>query len=357
MNSLFGTPYKLNLKLKKLNRNLTNNTELNSLYNNINASIPLITSHFCYLKNRINSLNKSLNNIPIACKMLDTSRVKYQNNISNLFTSKNNSNYYNDYYTSPKPVSKYTKINKNILNDKYDKKCNDININRNNHFKLNYNYRSNFNSNCDKPIKLKHNRNRSCLNMLNNNNNFYSKNNISNNIPLGYNNNNKSICNDFEEMYKDKYENLSQQICEKDKIIDKMQGVINDTFNQLNRKKKENSMLKSEIIELKSRCNDSNFYDFNNNNICENSKQNYSNYKNDISNMNININKKRNYLSCDYKRNYNNDDPDKKSMDMKWEEIRKLNERMDKLLYENENKSRFENICQNNYNFNYNYMQ
>lgn len=88
MNSLCGTPYKLNLKLKKLNRNLTSNTELNRLYNNINASIPLITSHFCYLKNRINSLNKSLNNIPIACKMLDTSRVNCHSNITNLFTSK-----------------------------------------------------------------------------------------------------------------------------------------------------------------------------------------------------------------------------------------------------------------------------
>ena len=353
MNSLLGTPYKLNLKLKKINRNLTNNFELYRLYNNINASIPLITSHFCYLKNRINSLNKSLNNIPIACKMLDTSKVNYQNNITNLFTSKNNSNYYNDYYTSPKPVSKYTKINKKILNEKYGKKCNDININRDNHFKLNYNYKSNYNSNCDKPIKLKHNRNRSCLNMINNNTNFYNKNNINNNMSLGYNNN-KSICNDFNEKYKDKYENLSQQIFEKDKIIENMQGVINDTFNQLNRKNKENSMLKSEIIELKSRCNDSNFYDFKNNNICENSKQYYSNYKSDIPDINININNKRNYLSCDTKRNFNNDDPDKKSMDMKWEEIRKLNERMDKLLYENKNKSkRYENRCQNNFNYNY----
>ena len=354
MNSLCGTPYKLNLKLKKLNRNLTSNIELNRLYNNINASIPLITSQFCYLKNRINSLNKSLNNIPIACRMLDTSRVNCHNNITNLFTSKNNSNYYNDYYTSPKPVSKYTKINKNFLNDKYSKKCNDKNINRDNQFKLNYNYRSNYNSNCDKPIKLKHNRNRSCLNMINNNNNFYTKNNINNNIPLGYNNN-KSICNDYNEIYKDKYEDLSQQICEKDKIIGKMQGVINDTFNQLNRKKKENSMLQSEIIELKSRCNDSNIYNLKNNNICNNSKQYYSNYKIDIPDMNINANKKRNYLSCDFARNISNDDPDKKSMDMKWEEIRKLNQRMDKLLYENENSSkRYKNICQNNYNFNYN---
>lgn len=354
MNSLCGTPYKLNLKLKKLNRNLTSNTELNRLYNNINESIPLITSHFCYLKNRINSINKSLNNIPIACKMLDTSRVNCHNNITNLFTSKNNSNYYNDYYTSPKPVSKYIKINKYFLNDKYGKKCNDKNINRDNHFKLNYNYRSNYNSNCDKPIKLKHNRNRSCLNMINNNNNFYTRNNINNNIPLGYNNN-KSICNDFNENYKDKYEDLSQQICEKDKIIGKMQGVINDTFNQLNRKKKENSMLQSEIIELKSRCNDSNFYDFKNNNLCENSKQYYTNYKIDIPDMNINANRKRNYLSCDFGRNIYNDDPDRKSMDMKWEEIRKLNQRMDKLLCENENSSkRYKDICQNNYNFNYN---
>jgi len=355
MNSLCGTPYKLNLKLKKLNRNLTSNTELNRLYNNINASIPLITSQFCYLKNRINSLNKSLNNIPIACRILDTSRVNCHNNITNLFTSKNNSNYYNDYYTSPKPVSKYTKINKNFLNDKFGKKCNDKNIKRDNQFKLNYNYKSIYNSNCDKPIKLKHNRNRSCLNMINNNNNFYTKNNINNNIPLGYNN--KSICNDYNEIYKDKYEDLSQQICEKDKIIGKMQGVINDTFNQLNRKKKENSMLQSEIIELKSRCNDSNIYNLKNNNICENSKL-YSNYKIDIPDMNINANKKRNYLSCDFARNINNDDPDKKSMDMKWEEIRKLNQRMDKLLYENQNSSkRYKNICQNNYNFNYNLME
>ena len=351
MNSLCGTPYKLNLKLKKLNRNLTSNTELNRLYNNINASIPLITSQFCYLKNRINSLNKSLNNIPIACRMLDSSRVNCHNNITNLFTSKNNSNYYNDYYTSPKPASKYTKINKNFLNDKY-KKCNDKNIKRDNQFKLNYNYKSIYNSNCDKPIKLKHNRNRSCLNMINNNNNFYTKNNINNNIPLGYNN--KSICNDYNEIYKDKYEDLSQQICEKDKIIGKMQGVINDTFNQLNRKKKENSMLQSEIIELKSRCNDSNIYNLKNNNICENSKL-YSNYKIDIPDMNINANKKRNYLSCDFARNINNDEFYKKSMDMKWEEIRKLNQRMDKLLYENQNSSkRYKNKYQNNYNFNYN---
>ena len=355
MNSLCGTPYKLNLKLKKLNRNLTSNTELNRLYNNINASIPLITSHFCYLKNRINSINKSLNNIPIACKMLDTSRVNCHSNITNLFTSKNNPNYYNDYYTSPKPVSKYIKINKNFFNDKYGKKYNDKNIKRDNQFKLNYNYRSNYKSNCDKPIKLKHNRNRSCLNMINNNTNFYNKSNINNDMPLGYNNNNKSICNNFNEKYKDKYENLSQQICEKDKIIGRMQGIINDTFNQLNRKKKENSMLQSEIIELKSRCNDSNFYDFKNYSICENSKQYYANNKIDIPDMNINVNKKRNYLSYDFARSHNNNDPDKISMDMKWEEIRKLNRRMDKLLYENENSSkRYKNICQNNYNFNYN---
>jgi len=354
MNSLCGTPYKLNLKLKKLNRNITKNAEINRLYNNINASIPLITSHFCYLKNRINSMNKSLNKIPIACKILDTSRVNCHNNITNLFTSKNNSNYYNDYYTSPKPVSKYTKINTNILNEKYGKKFNDKNINRDNQFKLNYNYRSNYHSNYDKPIKLKHNRNRSCLNMINNNNNFYTKNNINNNLPLDYNNNNRSICSDFNEQYKDKYENLSRQICEKDKIINKMQGVLNDTFNQLNKKKKENSMLQDEIIDLKSRCNDSNFYDLKNNNICENSKQYYNNYIVDIPKININANKKRNYRSCDFKRNFNNYDPDKESMDMKWEEIRKLNKRMDKLLYENENSSkRYENICQNNYNFNY----
>lgn len=355
MNSLCGTPYKLNLKLKKLNRNITKNAELNRLYNNVNESIPLITSHFCYLKNRINSLNKSLNNIPIACKMMDTSRANYHSNITNLFTSKNNSNYYNDYYTSPKPVSKYTKISNNILNDKYNKRCNDKNINMNSRYKLNYNYRSNYNSNCDKPIKLKQYRNRSCLNMINNNNNFYSKNDINNSIPINYNTNNNSICNDFKEKYKEQYENLSHQICEKDKIIDKMQGVINDTFNQLNKKKKENSMLQSEIIDLKSRCNDSNFYNFKNNNLCENSKQYYSNYVSDIPDTNINVNKKRYYNSCDYKRNYNNDDPEKKSMDKKWEEIRKLNQRMDKLLHENENGSkRYDNICQNNYNFNYN---
>ena len=71
--------------------------------------------------------------------------------------------------------------------------------------------------------------------------------------------------------------------------------------------------------------------------------------------MNINVNKKRNYLSYDFARSHNNNDPDKISMDMKWEEIRKLNRRMDKLLYENENSSkRYKNICQNNYNFNYN---
>ena len=65
MNNYYNsTPYRLNLKLKKLNRNLSQDFDINRLYNNLNESMPLITNQFCSLKNRTKILNKALNKIP-----------------------------------------------------------------------------------------------------------------------------------------------------------------------------------------------------------------------------------------------------------------------------------------------------
>ena len=92
----------------------------------------------------------------------------------------------------------------------------------------------------------------------------------------------------------------------------KMQGLINSTFEQLNKKNKENSILQNEILKLKrqKKCNRNKF----------NKKQC----------ININYMNKRKQFNSRY-------DNSEECMDNKWDEIRQLNRKMDNLLRKNEN--------------------
>ena len=358
MNSHYcSTPYKLNIKLKKLNRNrnLTKSADINRLYNNLSQSIPLITNKFCYLKNKTSALNRTSTKIPLInnnnMSYIYTNRTNFNSISRSDITSPTKSNYCNEYfYTSPKPVLKqYNKINSNNINYKYESRYKDKN---NNNFKI-------YNNN---PIKSNHYRYRSCIDM-NNNNNFnktYNY-NINEDCFTFKNNNmiNNNNSNNFDkELYEQQFKKLNQQIYEKDKIIEKMKGIIDDTFDKINRKNRENSLLQSEIIELKSRTNESNYNNFKNSNINENIRynnyynDNYNNYNNNISEKsnsnngnkrkNINIYYRKNNGYDDYKidnfnNRYNTNKPKKEKIDEKWEEIRNLNKKMDSLLNQNEN--------------------
>ena len=366
MNSYYNnTPYKLNLKLKNINKNLSQNIDINGLYNNFNDSTPLLISQFCSLKNRVNVLNKTLNKIPMISHIIDSGR-SYNNNYSrNLLTSpikSTKTNYYKIPYKSPKPVLKpLNKINNNYTSyqnmTKHKNKINHKNgiFTKNSHLFSNSN--SYFNYDLINPlIKSHYRRNKINIDSMNddgnknkkNNKNKYNRSNKTNSLWFTFKNNNSVNNSNNRDIYEQKFKKLNQEINEKNKIIDKMKGIIDDTYDKLNKKNKENSMLQSEIIELKSRYNESNYDNFKNNNIQENSRYNtYNNYNNNYINEkpykypnkrknNLNIIKNINNCRRGNYNIYNLNEPDKVKVDESWKEIRKINKKMDNLLNKNE---------------------
>ena len=369
MNSYYNnTPYKLNLKLKSINRNLSQNIDINILYNNFNESTPLLISQFCSLKNRVNVLNKTLNKIPLISHNIDTSR-SYNNNFArNLFASPiktRKTNYYKIPYKSPMPVLKpLNKINKNYNNytsyqnnTKHRNKINHKNDNfiRNGHLYSNSN--SYYNYDLVNPLIISHYR-RNKINIDSNNDdgnknnkNKCNRSNKTKSLCFTFKNNNTLNSSNNKEIYEQKFTKLNQQITEKDKIIDEMKGIIDDTYGKLNKKNKENSMLQSEIMELKSRYNESNYNNFKNNNIQENNRYATFNNNNNKNNNYINEkpyrypNKRKHNLNIIKKINngqrsnyniYNLNEPDKSNVYESWKEIRKINKKMDSLLNRNE---------------------
>jgi uncharacterized coiled-coil protein SlyX len=364
MNSYYNnTPYKLNLKLKNINKNLSQNIDINGLYNNFNDSTPLIISQFCSLKNRVNVLNKTLNKIPMISHIIDSGR-SYNNNYSrNLLTSpikSTKTNYYKIPYKSPKPVLKpLNKINNNYTSyqnmTKHKNKINHKNGNFTKNSHLFSNSNSYFNYDLINPlIKSHYRRNKINIDSMNddgnkkNNKNKYNRSNKTNSLWFTFKNNNSVNNSNNRDIYEQKFKKLNQEINEKNKIIDKMKGIIDDTYDKLNKKNKENSMLQSEIIELKSRYNESNYDNFKNNNIQENSRYNtYNNYNNNYINEkpykypnkrknNLNIIKNINNCRRGNYNIYNLNEPDKVKVDESWKEIRKINKKMDNLLNKNE---------------------
>ena len=371
-----STPYRLNLKLKNIRKNpMAKSLDINTLYKSLNNSIPTITNKLCVLKNKTRELSKSLNRIPIVYNNFNTRSVNYSYLSPNIKTSPNISRSdYNYSYVSPKPALKqYMGNNNNNLQYSminYDYGTNYKNNNSNSNIKLNYNYNS------TNPIRKYYNRNYSAINISKNNyrNNFnnHIHNNMNNNescasyrrrndnnlnnINNHYNGFNKSSQIDTNK-YELKFNKLNQQICEKDKIINKMQDLIDDTLEKLNQKNKENSLLQSELLKLKTKSN----FNLNNNypkNIYENKRyknnRNYH-YENEHIQKNRNkrkmydINSQKNYCRSSYYNNtYNNNDEEK--MESKWEEIRKLNKKMDNLLQRNgSNLEKNENIRKRKY--------
>ncbi len=354
---------------------MTKSLDINTLYKSLNNSIPTITNKLCVLKNKTRELSKSLNRIPIVYNNFNTRSVNYSYLSPNIKTSPNISRSdYNYSYVSPKPALKQYMGNNNnnlqysMLN--YDYGTNYKNNNSNSNIKLNYNYNS------TNPIRKYYNRNYSAININKNNysNNFnnhihnkmnnnecgasYRRRNDNNlnNINNHYNGFNKSRQIDTNK-YELKFNKLNQQICEKDKIINKMQDLIDDTLEKLNQKNKENSLLQSELLKLKTKSN----FNLNNNypkNIYENKRyKNNSNYhyanehiqKNRNKRKTYDINSQKNYCRSSYYNNtYNNNDEEK--MESKWEEIRKLNKKMDNLLQRNgSNLEKNENIRKRKY--------
>jgi uncharacterized coiled-coil protein SlyX len=182
-----------------------------------------------------------------------------------------------------------------------------------------------------------------------NNKNKCNRSNKTKSLCFTFKNNNTLNSSNNKEIYEQKFTKLNQQITEKDKIIDEMKGIIDDTYGKLNKKNKENSMLQSEIMELKSRYNESNYNNFKNNNIQENYR--YGTFNNNKNNNYINEkpyrypNKRKHNLNIIKKINncqrgnyniYNLNEPDKANAYESWEEIRKINKKMDCLLNKNE---------------------
>ena len=364
-----NTPYKLNQKLKNINRNLSQNIDINGLYNNFNDTTPLIISQFCSLKNRVNVLNKTLNKIPMISHIIDTSR-SYNNNFSrNLLTSPIKTiktNYYKIPYQSPKPVLKpvlkpLNKIINNYTNyhniNKHKKKINHKNDNfiKNGHFYSNSN--SCYNYDLVNPLITSHyRRNKINIDSMNDDSNTGSKNdknkfnrsNKTHSLCFTFKNNNSVNNSNNREIFEQTFKKLNQQINEKDKIIDEMKGIIDDTYDKLNKKNKENSMLQSEIMELKSRYNESNYNNFKNDNTHENSRYDiYNNYNSNYTNEkrykypnkrkhNLNIIKNINNCQRGNYNIYNLNEPDIVKVDESWEEIRKINKKMDSILNKNE---------------------
>ena len=284
-----NTPYNLNTKLHSLNKySLLNNADINILYKNLNNSIPELTNQFTFLKNRTKALNRSLNKIPVIYNNLTTNpktniiintnpkTTTYSTYTRDIKTSPNllTPNYffsnYSTSYMFPKPILKpYIEKNNsrpysNLLDNNRFKNKFINNIKKNdNQMKFNHNYISG-NSRENNPIKKfalrNNNKNNSVINMIRDN---YRQNKMKN-YGIGFKNNintnksenkNKSVLNKIKNPYKTEINKLNKKIDEKDKIIHKMQGIIDDTFYKLNKKNEENSLLQSEILELKSRSN------------------------------------------------------------------------------------------------------
>ena len=374
------TPYTLNLKLKCLYPASKSN-DINKLYKNLSDSIPEITNQFCCLKNRTKALNKSLNKIPIIYNnTFTTNRSNSYYFSKNINTSPNISDsYYNCSYISPKPVLKpYQNDNikyqnqyqyhNNLLNNKYNikYKCGHCGNKNFKNIKFNLNYDS-YN---DKPIRYYNklnNRNYSAINMVRNDHKYGRYHNLDNYDFNNKNNNyfNKSnYINDLNKyQYDQTFQKLNKEICKKDKIIHQMQDVIDDTVDKLNKKNHENSKLQSELLELKAKSNYNMNKNFNNMNVNNNGgdKENKKGNNNYIQKrFKKNKNKKRYYNLNNYKynsynnnknfKNYYNNKSDDDNMDLKWEEIRKLNKKMDNLLYKNENKlKKYEKINGSSY--------
>ena len=325
--------------------------DINKAYKNLKASIPAITKHFHYLKNR----TKSLYEIPIIHNN-SYFNSSYFNPLSrNMLTSLNISNYdynYNYSFLSPKPVLKpyynnnNIKLKNNILNYKLNSyRFGNENIKNNSQNKpfFKYDFESNYpipkfniynkRNYSDNPIK----KNKNTNNIKNNEFNFEDNNNLSTTRDLD------------KEKYEYKFKKLNEKINEKDKLIYKMKGIIDDTFNKLDNKKKENSILKNEILELKeksksernhnlTRANNNNIYNKVKNNNIRNIKERVKKNKVDRKKYNANENKINNYYKIYYNNdNYNNKNYEEK-MEQKLDDIRKLNIKMDNLLYRKKNK-------------------
>lgn len=378
-----NTPYNLNTKLHSLNKySLLNNADINILYKNLNNSIPELTNQFTFLKNRTKALNRSLNKIPVIYNNLTTNpktniiintnpkTTTYSTYTRDIKTSPNllTPNYffsnYSTSYMFPKPVLKpYIEKNNsrpysNLLENNRFKNKFINNIKKNdNQIKFNHNYISG-NSRENNPIKKfalrNNNKNNSVINMIRDN---YRQNKMKN-YGIGLKNNintnksenkNKSVLNKIKNPYKTEINKLNKKIDEKDKIIHKMQGIIDDTFYKLNKKNEENSLLQSEILELKSRSN----FDISNNYLGTSNNVNNDKKISNLNNteMNERIKKikykrkkhvvKNNNINNRYK-TFNRNELNKMNhttdFDIKWEEIRKLNKKMDSLLHKTEGK-------------------
>ena len=378
-----NTPYNLNTKLHSLNKySLLNNADINILYKNLNNSIPELTNQFTFLKNRTKALNRSLNKIPVIYNNLTTNpktniiintnpkTTTYSTYTRDIKTSPNllTPNYffsnYSTSYMFPKPILKpYIEKNNsrpysNLLDNNRFKNKFINNIKKNdNQMKFNHNYISG-NSRENNPIKKfalrNNNKNNSVINMIRDN---YRQNKMKN-YGIGFKNNintnksenkNKSVLNKIKNPYKTEINKLNKKIDEKDKIIHKMQGIIDDTFYKLNKKNEENSLLQSEILELKSRSN----FDISNNYLGTSNNNNNDKKISNLNNteMNERIKKikykrkkhvvKNNNINNRYK-TFNRNELNKMNhttdFDIKWEEIRKLNKKMDSLLHKTEGK-------------------
>ena len=378
-----NTPYNLNTKLHSLNKySLLNNADINILYKNLNNSIPELTNQFTFLKNRTKALNRSLNKIPVIYNNLTTNpktniiintnskTTTYSTYTRDIKTSPNllTPNYffsnYSTSYMFPKPVLKpYIEKNNsrpysNLLDNNRFKNKFINNIKKNdNQMKFNHNYISG-NSRENNPIKKfalrNNNKNNSVINMIRDNYRHNKMKNygigLKNNINTNKSENkNKSVLNKIKNPYKTEINKLNKKIDEKDKIIHKMQGIIDDTFYKLNKKNEENSLLQSEILELKSRSN----FDINNNYLGTSNNNNNDKKISNLNNteMNERIKKikykrkkhvvKNNNINNRYK-TFNRNELNKMNhtidFDIKWEEIRKLNKKMDSLLHKTEGK-------------------
>lgn len=385
MHSFYSnTPYNLNIKLHSLHKNpLRKNADVNILYKNISNSIPELTNQFFFLKNRTKTLNISLNKIPIISNNLNinshsnTTKTTYSSYLRNLKmkASPNLINYnYTSALTSPKPALKpYMADNHNrqysnlLSSNKYKYKLLENNLNNDGRMKLNYNFTYGKSAN-NNPIKkfsqINNNKNHSSINMIRGKYRYNKMRNFGLGLDIEYNDinkiNNKSLVNKINRIknpYREEIKKLNKKLAEKDNIIHKMRGVIKDTFYKLNRKKEENSLLQSEILELKSRKN----YDIDkgNNKAAITGKKNYNKilFSGDNSKTNEKIKKNKyrrkkhlvNNINNRYK-TYNRNAYNKTyyniDFDTKWEEIHKLNKKMDNLLHKNENKLRiYEKMC------------
>ena len=359
-----NTPYNLNLKLKSLhNAPIARNKDINKLYNNLDSSIPALTNQFFILKKRTKQLNNSLTRIPLVNTTYNNLNINtsksYCNSYSKSYKTSPKFLNYNYSYISPKPLVKtYTNINNNKnqntnINYKYNdakyRDCNENIKNNNNHIRLNFEYGSG----------LRGSINNEQYNSRYNNLNYLKKDEDKNynlkNYEFNYEdnyNNNKRKREEIKAEYDKKFEKLNEKIYEKDKLINNMKGIIDNTMDKLNKKNKDNILLQNEISELETR----NTYIVNNDinlNKNNNYNNNYDNRYNNINNNNIinnrikkykndrkyyNENNRKNSNEKVYNNSYLNKSSYEEKMDLKWEEIRKLNRKMDNLLMKNKNK-------------------